>query len=172
MCFFFFLLNLFSVCFVHWGSSWKYFLFLTFIFSIIRIWNCQWQLFRLPTLERKAKAMGRWTVVDCEKRKIDGRWGGENIHTIIPKIDTRGKSGCFFFFFLSLNWISGYLIVFWINWWVQYLIVIRGRQLFMNAIFFSSAFFLILPMVILSSIIFKGWTCVWYLVLLDILRCR
>ena len=99
MCFFFLLLNLFSVCFVHWGSSWKYFLFLTFIFSIIRVWNCQWQLSQLPTLERKAKAMGRWTVVDCEKKKIDGRWGGENIHTIIPKIDTRGKSGCFFFFF-------------------------------------------------------------------------
>ena len=67
--FFFLLLNLFSVCFVHWGSSWKYFLFLTFNFSIIRIWNCQWQLSQLPTLERKAKAMGRWTVVDCEKKE-------------------------------------------------------------------------------------------------------
>ena len=119
--------------------------------------------------ESNGKMDGSWL---WKKRKLTVGGKGKISTQSYPRLTREKKVGAFFFFFLSLNWISGYLIVFWINWWVQYLIVIRGRQLFMNAIFFSSAFFLIFPMIILSSIIFKGRTCVWYLVLLDILRCR
>ena len=110
------------------------FCFLTFFFynKKLELWVAI-----VPTLKRKAKAMGRRTVGDCaKKRKLTVGGEGKYPHNHTQDWHERKKWVLFFF----SAWIESVGTWLFFGSTGGYLIVIRGRQLFKNTILFPLLF--------------------------------